>query len=144
VSHAAFLSQQKSWDPEKAVVMTCSFTSGSCSLTCYRLTPEGYEWSLERINAQAVNPAGYTSSMYQKVQMLLSDRFMGFYLVPDTGSWNYNFMGANHSVSMKYGVRIGNPKEYYDEHHRPGHFLKFVRTEELKDSQEPEFENLFA
>lgn len=24
--------------------------------------------------------------------MLLSDRFMGFYMVPDVGSWNYNFM----------------------------------------------------
>lgn len=35
---------------------------------------------------------GYSPSFYEKVQMLLSDRFMGFYMVPDVGSWNYNFM----------------------------------------------------
>jgi len=25
--------------------------------------------------------------------MLLSDRFLGFFMVPTQGSWNYNFMG---------------------------------------------------
>lgn len=25
--------------------------------------------------------------------MLLSDRFLGFFMVPAQGSWNYNFMG---------------------------------------------------
>lgn len=26
--------------------------------------------------------------------MLLSDRFLGFFMVPAQGSWNYNFMGS--------------------------------------------------
>ena len=25
--------------------------------------------------------------------MLLSDRFLGFFMVPSQGSWNFNFMG---------------------------------------------------
>jgi pre-mRNA-processing factor 8 len=52
------------------------------------------------------------------VQLLLSDRFMGFYMVPDTGSWNYNFMGVKHSPAMKYGLKLSNPKEFYHEVHR--------------------------
>lgn len=27
------------WDGEKTIVITCSFTPGSCSLTAYKLTP---------------------------------------------------------------------------------------------------------
>ena len=35
---------------------------------------------------------GYAPSHYEKVQMLLSDRFLGFFMIPGQGSWNYNFM----------------------------------------------------
>ncbi|RZC53745.1 hypothetical protein C5167_012594 [Papaver somniferum] len=31
------------------------------------------------------NPHGYLPTFYEKVQMLLSDRFLGFYVVPDKG-----------------------------------------------------------
>jgi hypothetical protein len=63
-------------------------------------------------------PQGYAPTHYEKVQLLLSDRFMGFYMVPDTGSWNYNFMGVKHSPAMKYGLKLANPKEFYHEVHR--------------------------
>jgi len=39
-------------------------------------------------------------------------------------SFHLNFAGAKHSVNMKYGVKLDNPKEFYHESHRPGHFLK--------------------
>ena len=29
--------------------------------------------------------------------MLLSDHFLGFFMVPDTEVWNYSFMGVRHS-----------------------------------------------
>lgn len=49
-----------------------------------------YEWG--RANKDnAANPVGYSPNHYEKVQLLLSDRFMGFYMVPDAGPWNYNF-----------------------------------------------------
>ena len=50
--------------------------------------------------------------------MLLSDRFLGFFMIPDSGSWNYNFMGVKHSAGMKYGIKLENPKPFYDEAHR--------------------------
>ncbi len=55
---------------------------------------------------------------------------MGFYMVPDTGSWKYNFMGVKHSPSMRYGLRLANPREFYADVHRPAHFLEFATLEE--------------
>jgi PROCT (NUC072) domain len=59
-----------------------------CSLVCLPLCR--YEWG--RANKDnAANPVGYSPNHYEKVQLLLSDRFMGFYMTPDAGPWNYNF-----------------------------------------------------
>ena len=123
--HANMLESYKSWDGEKCVVVTCSFTPGSCSLTAYKLTPSGYEWGRQNKDTGA-NPQGYAPTHYEKVQVLLSDRFLGFYMVPDVGSWNYNFMGVKHSAGLKYGLKLANPKEFYHEAHRPTHFLEFA------------------
>ncbi|KAL8138631.1 hypothetical protein V2J09_004632 [Rumex salicifolius] len=127
-SHARVLENNKQWDGEKCIILTCSFTPGSCSLTAYKLTPTGYEWGRANKDTGS-NPHGYLPTHYEKVQMLLSDRFLGFYMVPDTGPWNYNFMGVKHTASMRYGVKLGAPREYYHEDHRPTHFLEFSNSE---------------
>ncbi|XP_072978887.1 pre-mRNA-processing-splicing factor 8A [Typha angustifolia] len=128
-SHARILENSKQWDGEKCIILTCSFTPGSCSLTAYKLTPSGYEWG--RLNKDTgSNPHGYLPTHYEKVQMLLSDRFLGFYMVPDNGPWNYNFMGVKHTASMKYGMKLGTPRDYYHEDHRPTHYLEFSNLEE--------------
>ena len=129
-THAAILEGNKSWDMDKAILITCSFTPGSCSLTAYKLTSTGYEWGRKNKD-QSSNPQGYAPTHYEKVQMLLSDRFLGFYMVPDVGSWNYNFMGVKHQTTMKYGLKLDNPKEFYHEMHRPVHFLQFASVEDL-------------
>jgi len=133
VTHATIVTENKAWDPEKTITVTCSFTPGSCSLTAYRLTPTGLEWGRDNKDKGAGNPAGYGPGHYKKVQMLLSDRFLGFYMVPDTGSWNYNFMGMKHSPNMKYGLKLENPREFYHELHRPGHFMRFAAMEETAE-----------
>ena len=76
-----------------------SFTPGSCSLTAYKLTPSGYEWGRNNKDT-GNNPRGYLPSHYEKVQMLLSDRFLGFFMVPAQGSWNFNFMGKRQSSRL--------------------------------------------
>jgi len=129
-THAAILEGNKTWDMDKAILITCSFTPGSCSLTAYKLTSTGYEWCRKNKD-QSSNPQGYAPTHYEKVQMLLSDRFLGFYMVPDVGSWNYNFMGVKHQTTMKYGIKLDNPKEFYHEMHRPVHFLQFASIEDL-------------
>ena len=125
VQHARILEQHKEWNGETCVVLTCSFTPGSCSLTAYKLTPGGYEWGRANKDNSGSNPRGFSPAHYEKVQMLLSDRFLGYYMVPDGGSWNYNFQGVKHSPGMKYALKLANPKEFYHESHRPTHFLEF-------------------
>lgn len=129
VAHAKMLEGFRSWDGERCICVTCSFTPGSCSLTAYKLTPGGYEWGRANRDSSA-NPRDFSPNHYEKVQLLLSDRFMGFYMVPDAGSWNYNFMGVKHSPSMRYGLKLSNPREFYSEVHRPTHFLEFATLEE--------------
>ncbi|CAF1865286.1 unnamed protein product [Brassica oleracea var. botrytis] len=143
-AHSRILENNKQWDGEKCIILTCSFTPGSCSLTSYKLTQAGYEWG--RLNKDTgSNPHGYLPTHYEKVQMLLSDRFLGFYMVPENGPWNYNFMGTSvkHTVGMIYSVKLGSPKEYYHEEHRPTHFLEFSNMEET-DIAEGDREDTFA
>jgi pre-mRNA-processing factor 8 len=127
-THAKVMAENPEWDGEKSVIITCSFTPGSCSLTAYKLTPSGYEWGRQNTD-RGNNPKGYLPSHYEKVQMLLSDRFLGFFMVPSSGSWNYNFMGVRHKPTMKYDLVLANPKEFYHEVHRPSHFLNFATIE---------------
>ena len=111
-------------------VRRCSFTPGSCSLTAYKLTPSGFEWGKANRDAGA-NPQGYAPTHYEKVQMLLSDRFLGFFMTPEDDVWNYNFMGVQHSKSMKYDLKLANPVPFYDEIHRPYHFLNFTNMDAM-------------
>ncbi|KAL2919271.1 pre-mRNA-splicing factor 8 [Polyrhizophydium stewartii] len=129
--HAKIMADNKGvWDGDKTVVVTCAFTPGSCTLTAYKLTPPGFEWGRNNKDT-GMNPAGYLPSFYEKVQMILSDRFLGFFMVPDgDGVWNYNFMGTRHRPEMTYMLTIDNPKEFYHEMHRPNHFLNFSGLEE--------------
>jgi len=123
--HAKIMAENKSWDGEKSIIITCSFTPGSCSLVAYKLTPSGFEWGRQNKDTSA-NPPGYLTTHFEKVQMLLSDRFLGFFMVPEEGSWNYNFMGLKHSANMKYSIKLDMPKEFYNEAHRPTRTLFFL------------------
>ncbi|KAJ2783590.1 pre-mRNA-splicing factor 8 [Coemansia interrupta] len=132
------------WDGDKTIAMTCAFTPGSCSLTAYKLTPQGFEWGRENQNMASPNPEGFSSACFERVQMLLSDRFMGFFMVPDNeGVWNYNFMGPVHRADMAYDLQLDVPREFYDEMHRPSHFINFADLEGGSDNEvdlEDEFE----
>lgn len=122
------------WDPDTAVCLTVSFTTGSCSLSLYRMTQAGIDWSKQNkengvTQVTSPNPPGYGSSLYERVQMILSDKFLGFYMVPEGGIWNYNFNGINFSSNMRYTLVLDNPKDFYNEAHRTAHFLDFGREQ---------------
>ncbi|CAJ1381669.1 unnamed protein product [Effrenium voratum] len=127
--HARMLADNKTWLADQTIIITCSFTPGSCSLTAYRITPQGFQWGKSNKDT-GPNPAGFLPTHAEKVQMLLSDIFLGFFMVPDNGIWNFNFMGQKHNPTMKYSLCVENPREYYHECHRPAHFLNFTQQEE--------------
>lgn len=70
------------WDGEKTIVITCSFTPGSCSLTAYKLTPGGYEWGRQN-NDKGSNPKGYLPSHYEKVVFPFLESPFNFSLGPN-------------------------------------------------------------
>ena len=160
--HSKVMNQHKSWDGEKTVTITCQITPGSCNLTAHKLTPEGFDWGRKNKDIFSDEPQGFNhAAFYEGVQLILSESFMGFFMVPEEGSWNYYFMGYGHTENMEYGVTLGVPKEFYHEVHRPHHFLNFSMMEDVStqtavtssastpatavvdDDQEADIENLF-
>ena len=58
------------------------------------------------------NPHGYMPSHYERVQMLLSDRFLGFFMTPSGGPWNFNFMGKFLKASQNEKCNRSSPLRY--------------------------------
>ena len=137
VTHTSIMAENPNvWGGKNEIVITTAFTQGSCSLTAYRVTEEGLEWGRKSKNIAGgvANAENYSSACFEKVQMLLSDRFKGFFLVPEGGlGWNYNFQGVKHNASMDYSLHMDIPQPFYAECHRPQHFLSFVQMEEGED-----------
>lgn len=134
ITHARILTEHKTWDGEKTIIISASFTPGSVTLSAYKLNPTGFQWG--RKNQELDQQyQGYQTSFFEKVPLLLSDRFMGCFFIPDQGPWNYNFMGVKLVPTQKYGVRLGVPKEFYHETHRPVHYMNFVAFEEGKTNE---------
>ncbi len=146
ITHSRIMSDNKSWDGEKTIIMTCSFTPGSCSMSAFKLTTPGFEWGRQNKDSgsAAAIAQGYSPSHYERVQMLLSNRFLGFFMIPDDEIWNYNFMGVKHSVGMEYMLKLGVPRDFYNEIHRPSHFITFTSIEEVENVAEADVDDLFA
>lgn len=128
------LSSPTIWDPKAAIVLTCSFTPASCTLCAWRPTAEGIQWgAANRTRPGEPDPPGFGQNLFEKQALMLSDRLHGFFMVPEDGrSWNYNFRGVEHNETMSYGVELGVPLAFYDETHRPNHFVGF--GEEVGDA----------
>jgi pre-mRNA-processing factor 8 len=149
ITHSGIVADHpQEWKGQDEIVITTSFTQGSCSLTAYNVTDTGLEWGKKNRNIAGgvANAEGYSSSCFEKVQMLLSDRFKGFFLVPHGGlDWNYNFQGVKHSVGMDYTLKMDTPERFYAESHRPQHFLSFVQMEaDEGDDVDADLENFLS
>lgn len=103
--HARLMNAHPSWD-KKTVTMTVSFTPGSVSLAAWALTPQGYKWGAENKDTGSEQPQGFSTSMGQKCQLLLSDKIRGYFLVPESNLWNYSFMGSSFGSVEKKAVFV--------------------------------------
>ncbi|KAJ6171891.1 hypothetical protein N7470_000958 [Penicillium chermesinum] len=139
--HARLMNAHPSWD-KKTVTMTVSFTPGSVSLSAWSLTPEGYKWGAENKDMSSDQPQGFSTSMGEKCQLLLSDRVRGYFLVPDDNLWNYSFMGSSFGSVEKRPVyvKLDTPLRFYDDQHRPLHFQNFAELEDIWVDRTDNFE----
>lgn len=128
-TQANIMKENETWD-SKAIAMTVAFTPGSITLSAFSLSPEGFKWGAENKDVISPNPPGFSTSFGSRCQLLLSDRFNGYFLVPDTDIWNNAFMGGGWNPNLSYGLKIDVPKGFYSEVHRPVHFVSFGELEE--------------
>ena len=103
--HARLMNAHPSWD-KKTVTMTVSFTPGSVSLAAWALTPQGYKWGADNKDIGSEQPQGFSTSMGEKSQLLLSDKIRGYFLVPESNLWNYSFMGSSFGSVEKKAVFV--------------------------------------
>jgi pre-mRNA-processing factor 8 len=130
--HARLMNAHSSWD-KKTITMTVSFTPGSVSLASWALTPQGYKWGAENKDLGSEQPQGFSTSMGEKCQLLLSDKIRGYFLVPEGSTWNYSFMGSAFGGIEKKAVhvKIDTPLPFYSDQHRPLHFQNFAELEDI-------------
>ena len=57
-------------------------------------------------------------------------------MAPSDGVWNYSFNGVQHSKTMKYSLALRNPLPFYDERHRPSHFINFATMEDAEGDED--------
>lgn len=131
--HSKLLDVHPEWSRDKTLTVAVSFTPGSVSLSAWALTPQGYKWGVDNKDLQSDQPQGFTTTMGEKRKLLLSPRYRGFFLVPESGQWNYSFMGSAFSGLEKKAVRVklDTPSPFYSDAHRPIHFQSFAELEDI-------------
>ena len=130
--HARLMAAHASWN-KQTVTVTVSFTPGSVALAAWALTPSGYKWGAENKDLGSDMPQGFQTGMGAKAQLLLSDRIRGYFLVPESGLWNYHFMGSTFGSLEKKAVhcKVDVPMGFYADQHRPLHFQNFAELEDV-------------
>jgi len=151
VLHGKMVQANRNWSVDASICITCSFTPGSVSLTAYKLNSSGLKWAKDNkdflsqtTQSTMAVPPGYNNNFGEKVQLLLTETFLGSWMVPSTGLWNYNFMGMKFRPEDKYSVIVDNPKDFYHEHHRRGHFVNFSGQEGLHVEEPADQEDFLA
>lgn len=141
-THARLLDAHPTWKNQNTLTVTVSFTPGSVSLSAWALTPQGYKWGVENKDVASDQPQGFATTMGERRQLLLSDKFRGFFLVPDSGRWNYSFMGSAFSGLEKkpVHVKLDTPLPFYSDQHRPIHFSSFNELEDIWVDRQDNFE----
>lgn len=125
-----------------SICLTVAFTPGSVSLSAHSLTVAGFEWGRKNTD-NTLNPAGFNTSMSERVQLLLSDRILGMTLVPEGKVWNYGIgLTQLWNPNLGYNMTLDAPLPFWAEQHRPAAFLTFASLETGEDSAD--VENSFA
>lgn len=141
-THAKFIPESTS---ASGITLNVAFTPGSITLSAFSLSPEGYAWGSTHSAPTTPLPPGFSKDFSRSSPVLLSDRLKGNFLVPSTGLWNYAFLGGGWNPNLPYGnLKIDVPVGYYDELHRPVHFVSFGELEEEYGANGVDRDDVFA
>lgn len=139
MNHASHFSNSKH-DP--IMISICS-VPGSISISGFTASIKGIAWAMQNKDTVSEIPEGFEPNYSENAQLMLSDRISGNFFVPSTGVWNYYFMPTNLPDTLD-DMSIGIPVEFYNDIHRPNHFLQFADLMDDDGDLEAGQEDLFA
>ena len=70
------------YDP-RFIDMTASYTPGSVTLAAFELSERGFEWGKSNKDMMSDSPEGFEKSFSKKSQLIMSDKILGTYMVPE-------------------------------------------------------------
>ncbi|KAI5962637.1 PRP8 [Candida pseudojiufengensis] len=123
--------------------MVAAYTPGSVTLTAFELSKQGFEWGRQNNDMMSDSPEGFDKEFSKKSQLIMSDKIVGNFMVPEDEIWNYFFMGTIFNVNDLYNLKIDIPLTFYDPLHRPIHFSNFSQLE-AGNEEEANQESVFS
>jgi len=62
---------------------------------------------------------------YEPIRIIITKKYNCYYIVPENNIWNYYFIRDLWIFIKNSKYKIGNPLRYYNEFHRPFHFINY-------------------
>jgi pre-mRNA-processing factor 8 len=112
-------------DPLEFTSIVLSYPPGACSLRGFRLNPAGWEWGAAHVEMRD-RPIGFQDDFFFGLPIIITEVYNGWFLIPADVDWNLNFQSMRLTDIETYEVDLGKPLRFYDQRHRPNHFLQFV------------------
>ena len=76
-------------------------------MNCQKLTPNGFDYSIRNEKKEIFN-----ENFYEKIQILLTKKFMGVFMISDNEIWNFHFISVEPVINMKYNLILEIQKNF--------------------------------
>jgi pre-mRNA-processing factor 8 len=120
-----------------------SYVPGACSIRNFELSPQGVEWGLQNKDTKDRN-VGWDDEFGKDAPILISEVYQGFWMIPVGVEWNLNFRSLQVDELSSVDVELGVPRPFYDQRHRPNHFLHFVEALQNEEQGAVDSEDRFV
>ena len=99
----------------------------------FKLTEIGIEFWNQHIDTikKAFQQIELSNEFYKEIQVIISNKLNGFFLLPEQQLWNYSFSIEKFSNEINYPLSIQYPLHFYNPLHRKNHFLSWVNKDKL-------------
>nr|BAS01665.1 splicing factor PRP8 [Lotharella vacuolata] len=123
ILHSKILFLQKNWESSEIVFIIFEISVTSCLISGFRLNVTGFEWIIN--NNFKILSENIIKKYYEPIRLIITKKQNSYYYIPKKGIWNYYFLRDLWVLITNFEYKIGNPIEYYNEFHRPFHFINY-------------------
>ena len=126
----------------KSTVISIALNSGSVTITSNRVTENGLRWGVKyaKYLGQADRLIHYSDDYRVNTPLILTEKFKGFTIVPETDIWNHAFMANSWDKEHDYTLKVDQPISFFHERHRPIHFDAFNNLEKNRNDEDYDLE----